>query len=451
MTDPKLAEYISAHLKNGESKEHIKKTLLETGWMPDAVSEALASVGAEGDVPLTSHGAAYLKNAGDLLGDAYGIFRQRYQILLRISAVMMAPMLLVSAFFEKNILYSVMKTFGIGLTALFGIVLIVLLFIISIWGQIALMYAVKEKELGATHAFNLAWHKIGPYWWVALLTGFLSIGGFLLFVIPGVLFAIWFSMAYFVLVAEDEKGMNALLKSREYVKGKAWSVFWRYLILFFFTLLVFIPVGILFGGFPDPWNGVIMQSIVSFFATPFSVAYLFLIYRNLAEIKGKFAFAPEKKTKRIFIGIGTLGILLPVLSIGFLLWRFRGVEMDKIGFVNSADHIASSTAKTAPGDTASAANEAPAKESLPQVLQTRREGFDAAQKMQMEQIRGALNMYFSENGKYPSALASLVPEYLGTIPADPNTKKPYRYEITPDKKYKLCAEMADRTETCVTP
>ncbi|MFA5831247.1 MAG: hypothetical protein WC878_05450 [Candidatus Paceibacterota bacterium] len=459
MTDPKLAEYISAHLKNGESKEHIRKTLLETGWMSSAVDEALSSPSIRGDVPPPAPVAVVLKNAGDLMGDAYGIFKQRHQTLLGISAVMMAPMFLLTVFSEQSILSSVMNTFGIYLTAFFGIILIILLFIISIWGQIALMYAVKEpalpKEgghhLGVARAFNLAWHKIGSYWWIAVLTGFLTVGGFLLLIVPGFLFAMWFSMAYFVLVAENEKGMNALLKSREYVKGKVWGVFWRFFVLGFSFLLFFIPVGILFGGLPDPWNGAIVQNVVSFFVTPFSVAYLFLMYRNLVEMRGEFVFAPEKKTKRIFISIGTLGIVLPILFVGFLFWRIIGVKIDKIDFIKTADNVASTSPSAASGDTASAANEAPSAESLPQIFQTRRKGFDAAEQLQIEQIRGALSMYFAENGKYPSELASLTPEYLGAIPTDANTKKPYRYEITPDKKYKLCAEMADRTETCVTP
>lgn len=263
-----------------------------------------------------------LKNAGEFLNESLEIFKQHYRTLLSISAIIMAPSILFSVFSEKSVLASVTKTFGSYAAILFGTVLVILYVIISSWGQIALMYAVKdrEKSVDISQAFALAWHKIGSYWWVALLSGFLVLGGFILFIIPGFLFALWFCLSSFVLVAEEEKGMNALLKSREYMRGKAWPTLWRFLVLFFSIVLFALLPGIFFGGLPEPWNGVITQGVFSFFVVPFNVVYMYLLYRNLVEIKGEFTFAPEKKTKRIFTAIGWLGILLPICLVILVGW-----------------------------------------------------------------------------------------------------------------------------------
>ncbi len=268
-----------------------------------------------------------LKKAGEHIRKAFDFYQQKYRALLFVSGIIIVPSLLVSIFSQKEVMLSVVHTFGFFFTLFCGAVLGILFIVISSWGQIALMYMVKDSDdkLTPSHAFNLAWGKLMSYWWVMFLIGFLVLGGIMLFIVPGFLFAIWFSMAYFVLVAEDEKGMNALLKSREYVKGRALSVFWRYLVLSFCTLLFGIPVSILFGSIPEPWGGIITQNVFSFFVVPFNVVYMFLIYRDLVEAKGEFSFAPQQKTKRIFIALGWLGILLPIILI-ISLWKFLPPE-----------------------------------------------------------------------------------------------------------------------------
>jgi len=261
------------------------------------------------------------------INEAFELYMRRYKILLSISFVSLLPSVLVSVFYEESVFSSVMKTFGSYAAILIGAVMSVLFIIISSWTQIALIYSVKEteKKIDPSLSFSFAWRKLGSYWWIAFLSGFLFLGGFILFLIPGFLFAIWFSFVYYVLIIENEKGMNALLKSREYVRGKEWAVLWRFIILYFFNLLFAIPIGMLFGGIPQPWGPLMTQNFFSFLVVPFNIAYLFLVYRNLVEIKGDFVFMPNKKTKRIFFTIGTVGILLPFLLVGlsFLLFPLQ--------------------------------------------------------------------------------------------------------------------------------
>ncbi len=265
-----------------------------------------------------------LKNGVDFIDEAFGVYRRHYKTLLSISLVSLIPSILVSFFTEGAVLSSVVKTLGLYLTILCGAIIFILFAVISSWAQIALIYFTKErdKDLRSSQAFAFAWEKLGTYWWIAFLVGFLFLGGFMLFFIPGLLFSVWFSFVYYVMVAEDEKGMTALLKSREYVKGRVWSVVWRFIVLYFFNLLFAIPVGLFFGGFSSPLGSFLTQNIFSFFVVPFNIIYLFLVYQNLVEIKGKFVFAPHKNTKRIFLSIGAVGILLPSILIGLFVLFF---------------------------------------------------------------------------------------------------------------------------------
>ena len=45
-------------------------------------------------------------------------------------------------------------------------------------------------------------------------------GGFVFFIVPGVIFSIWLSFSVLILIVENEKGTNALVRSKEYVKGR---------------------------------------------------------------------------------------------------------------------------------------------------------------------------------------------------------------------------------------
>lgn len=82
---------------------------------------------------------------------------------------------------------------------------------------------------------------------------------------------------------------------------------------------------------------------------------------------------------------------------------------------------------------------------------------DTRRKADLEQIRGALETFRSENGIYPSTatgLSSLSPDYITTLPEDPsNPATPYLYTDTSSGdsiSYELCATLESETgaESC---
>jgi len=107
----------------------------------------------------------------------------------------------------------------------------------------AFLHAVAYEQLTLGDVLSDDGAIAAPLIWVGLLAGFVGAGGFLLFVIPGIVFTVWFCFAQFVLVREDLRGMDALLKSREYVRGKGGKVALRLLLVWAVTLLlVAVPV-----------------------------------------------------------------------------------------------------------------------------------------------------------------------------------------------------------------
>jgi len=70
---------------------------------------------------------------------------------------------------------------------------------------------------------------------------------------------------------------------------------------------------------------------------------------------------------------------------------------------------------------------------------TKKTARDGKRKADLEQIRSALEMYRSDNEKYPSSLSDLTSGgYLSSLPADP-LGYTYYYEKSDDNHYQLCA------------
>jgi len=227
-----------------------------------------------------------LPGIGDLLSRSWQIYKARIGVFL---GIMILPALLLLLFSILLLIPSLRLNFP---ALIFVTPFIFLIFIIiQIWASISLLYAIKEREqkIGIRESFVKGWHKIISYFWISLLAGLIVLVGFLLFIVPGIIFAIWFSLATYVLVAEGLTGMKALSRSKQLVSGYWWPVFGRFLLIGIIAVAASMFIGFILGiiGFliNASWINDIAQRGFSFFLTPFFVTYAFLIYEDLKKLK----------------------------------------------------------------------------------------------------------------------------------------------------------------------
>jgi hypothetical protein len=133
--------------------------------------------------------------------------------------------------------------------------------------------------------------------------GFIITGGFLLFLVPGIIFSIWFVFSQFILARDNVRGMDALLKSREYVRDMWFEVFGR--------LAVVWLVSMFLGAIP------FIGPLLSLLFAPFVMVFTYLIYEDLAGIKGaSLSYGNTTGAKCKLVGIGALGyVVLPLILI----------------------------------------------------------------------------------------------------------------------------------------
>ena len=344
--------------------------------------------------------APTLVGAGELLKRAWGVYKQRFGVFLAIVLIPLLfslPLLLLNLFTDR-----IPPFVFLALVIILWLVLI----IVSLWSQISLVYAIKEREqkIGVKESLTKGWHKIISYWWVSILGAIITMGGFLLFIIPGIIFAVWFSLAIYILATEDLKGMNALLKSKQLVSGNWWGVFWRFLLLG----LLLLVITVLIKNVTESLNISFVGNIVHVLVFPFIAIFGFLIYEDLKRLKtGVFFELPRRGTKAKLILVGILGFLLiPVVSFSIFFVSFN---------------------------------------------EPRSKARDAVRESHLRMVEVGLELYYSKNNTYPLVLHDVVvANFLKEIPQDPKTNLPYEYTVSAnEKEYAFCVDFENKEDRCL--
>lgn len=203
--------------------------------------------------------------------------------------------------------------------------------LIMFWAQgaLVLLFLNRESDLSVKSAYKNAWPKYWSLLWISILATFITLGGFGLFVIPGLIFTVWFMFSMIVLMAEGERGIKALVKSREYVRNNFWLVVGRYLVIMILVLLAYIILGIITAGLTDSniWS-VILANLLMLFVIPALVIYQVLLYEDLKAAKGVVEVKEQAKTTYLLIGaagwvfiiiIALLATSLMMSVLGFIL------------------------------------------------------------------------------------------------------------------------------------
>lgn len=376
MIRQELVDYIKNQFQKGMGKEEINKSLLSAGWRAEDINGAFSAASgtnAPASFYNTNSGnfnsSSSLPGAGALLGEAWELYRPRIKtfagiIVIQFLTIIAAIALLIivgilwgtgSSILHAATLGSVpplnppaalpVSSMDMVLTNIFNwfaAFIIIFLFIavpiivIQIWGQAAMIYVIKDsaENISAIEAYKRSWHKIRSLFWTGLLSFLIIAGGIMLFAIPGIIFAVWFIFASYIVISEDIGGMDALLKSREYIRGRGWEVFGLLLVMFLIWAGISIGaqfglgiISMIFSALGLGIFGFVLSLIIWILValvTPLMMAYSYLIYKHLKRVKGDFVFAPSTDTKIKYIVVGILGI---VLGAGMFLIPFYLVSV----------------------------------------------------------------------------------------------------------------------------
>jgi len=291
-----------------------------------------------------------------LISKAWGLYRQKVKTVIGIM-IMPAVFSLILQFwniFAKTFSFSSIVGHSLSMNNTTIILIVVfIIFLISIIFQllspIALIYSFKDnqEEVGVFESYKKAASILFPYIWVTFLMTATAAAGFLFFILPGIFLVISLAFSVMVLVVENERGSKAIFKSMEYVKGKWWAVFWRFLsggFIFCFLFFILVIAGALF---KNLYFSVITVGIISnLFLIPFATLYSFLLYENLKTINGQLVGDVSFGKKFLFSIIFIIGIiaLSLITFFAFQMGSFRNTNIKPMYGFNSYEDYSSNRA-----------------------------------------------------------------------------------------------------------
>ncbi len=275
-----------------------------------------------------------LKPTSVLLRDTFRLYISRAPVLLGISLIPAVLLLLLTGWI--NLLSHTEWVYSFKFSVVVAIYYL-LYFFLWFWLPTALLCALGEDGT-VWSAYKKALSLFVPILGVGILMGAIVAGGLLLFIVPGIVFCVWFSLSYPLVVFEGKRGLDALMVSRELVKGRFWPVLWRWLV--FWVVLLFV-IGLPFRIGCLVWDFVEMAGkkcdfpIWSYFewwiTTPLPVIYGFLLYKDIKRLHPEVVSQTTGKSWNIYTLSGMLGsVVLVLLGAVLLLNIFGGRDIPPV-------------------------------------------------------------------------------------------------------------------------
>lgn len=268
------------------------------------------------DINVSSVPASFspIPGFGSLFNEAWKLFKDRFWRVALLGVVTPIAGLITATVSAASI-----SAFGSA-----GLVITALLMVATLYLGLAVGYAMVRvviKSGAVKESISIGFKKAWSYFWIGLLLSAVILGGFVMGIVPGFIFSVWFMFAYFVLVDEDKKGMSALLRSREYIKGWSWAVFWNMILLLLVILgaliVASIPIGILSA--LSKSLGELINFTLQIVISIFSLAFTAAIYGHLVAARPELRSVPASEKRGFFIFSAILGAAAVVTVTIFLI------------------------------------------------------------------------------------------------------------------------------------
>lgn len=137
--------------------------------------------------------------------------------------------------------------------------------------------------------FLRGFKKILIYTAASFLLGLIVLLGLVLLIAPGIMFAVWFSFTLFLIFDKNYSIKDALIRSKQLVKGKFWGILGRFIIFGIFGIIVSSVIGYV------PYAGsVLVNFIAPFFLLPTYFLYKDLMGEDITQQDPKDVSQPHK-------------------------------------------------------------------------------------------------------------------------------------------------------------
>ena len=231
---------------------------------------------------------------GEILSTALQLYRRHWRTLLTIAAVVVVPITLLHYLVgdlvrtqgettRNGVVETATWSVGIaGLVAALAGILMYLVLTGAITRTVAAEVAGQDPSVEQSYRFGF--HRLGSVLLVSVLVGLATIGGLILFIIPGIYIGFRLCVSIEALVVEGRRGTQAMGRSWELVGGHWWHAFGALVVAGLLT-------GVVNSVITTPFNNTswFVQATAAAVATvitmPYSVLVGVLLYLDLRARK----------------------------------------------------------------------------------------------------------------------------------------------------------------------
>jgi len=235
------------------------------------------------------------RTLGEILSEAFRIYKENAAKLLIIVAVIVVPLSFISAAGVRllgepklhrvgtTIEYS--RSFGVTVAALLiGAAIGVITWAIL---QAAMLRGAAQATIGdpvdveASYRWGL--RRFGSVLLLAILVGIVVVLGFILLIIPGIIFLVFLSVSEPALIVENRRGTEAMSRSWNLVRGHFWHAL---VVILVAAIITGVVQGILTAIGGDNWFvRWIFTAIAQIITAPFTALVTVLLYLDLRARK----------------------------------------------------------------------------------------------------------------------------------------------------------------------
>ena len=233
---------------------------------------------------------------GEILSMAFQLYRRHWRRLLAIAAVVVVPLTLL-----QHLLGDLVRTQR-ETTSYGGVVTVTPTWLGAIAGLLAALAGilmsgvltgaitravaaeVAGEDPSVEQSYRFGFHRLGSVLLVSVLVGLATIGGLILFIIPGIYIGVRLAVSIEALVVEDRRGTEAMGRSWGLVGGHWWHAFATLLVAWLLIGVVNAVITAPFGA-----TGWFVQGVAAAVATvvtlPYGVLVGVLLYLDLRARK----------------------------------------------------------------------------------------------------------------------------------------------------------------------
>ena len=241
---------------------------------------------------------------GVLWGQTWQMYRERLGGLMKI--------ILIPALFL--VLGEIAVRSGSVPAIVLGVLFVIAGAVLAVFAFNAAVISIHEKT-DFNDSYRRGMQFFWPLVWVGILSTLAKIGGLVMLIVPGILFIIGFTLITYTLILENRRGLGALMQSWAYVRGFEFEVFGRLLLLMLCVMvpfwIIYTPALALFG----LTIGLLVYAVLMLFVMPFSLIYLYMMYRNFVIMKPEVAAGQAVRSKGWLTAAAIVGLVVPLILI----------------------------------------------------------------------------------------------------------------------------------------